>query len=149
MVHLVKAKDTKPHRIPSKRYSGSSLAERKSYTGTLNAGSAPRPTSDTTEAITALIMTIEVVDVSDTAESADGHKTDSTAKKQPATVALNPEASPAADPAATRGTFLLVAPNKLAMPLAIEEPISTLGPSGPNEFPVPRVIHAATVFKNG
>jgi len=56
----------------------------------LNAGSAPRPTSDTTEAITALIMTIEVVDVSDTAESADGHKTDSTAKKQPATVALNP-----------------------------------------------------------
>lgn len=66
--------------------------ERKSYSGTLKAGSDPRPTSDTTEAVTALRMTIEVVFVNDGDESVvgDGHKTDSTAKKQPATAALNP-----------------------------------------------------------
>ena len=65
--------------------------ERKSYSGTLKAGSEPRPTSDTTDAITALSITIEVVFWSDRDESAvEGHKTDSTAKKQPAKVALNP-----------------------------------------------------------
>lgn len=54
-------------------------------------GSEPRPISDTTEAITALRMTIDVVFVSDKGESTgDGHKTDSMAKKQPATAALNP-----------------------------------------------------------
>lgn len=37
-------------------------------------------------------MTIEVVFASDKEDSADdGHNTDSTAKKQPATAALNPE----------------------------------------------------------
>lgn len=42
--------------------------------------------------MTALRMTIEVVYAKDADESAagDGHKTDSTAKKQPATAALNP-----------------------------------------------------------
>lgn len=44
-----------------------------------------------TEAITALRMTIEVVFVKDNDDSAgEGHRTDSTAKKQPATAALNP-----------------------------------------------------------
>lgn len=63
----------------------------KSYRGTLKAGSEPRPTSDTIEAITALRITVEVVFVSDTDESGgDGHNTDSTAKKQPATAALKP-----------------------------------------------------------
>ncbi len=67
------------------------LGERKSYSGTLNAGSEPRPTSETTEAITALSITMEVVFVSDNDDSAgDGHNTDSIAKKQPATAALNP-----------------------------------------------------------
>lgn len=67
------------------------LGERKSYSGTLNAGSEPRPTSETTEAITALSITMEVVFVSDTEGSfGDGHNTDSTAKKQPAKAALNP-----------------------------------------------------------
>lgn len=57
----------------------------------MKAGSDPRPISDTTEAITALRMTIEVVFVCDKDESTgDGHKTDSIAKKQPATAALNP-----------------------------------------------------------
>ena len=65
------------------------LGERKSYSGTVKAGSEPRPISDTTDAITALSMTIEVAFVSDEDDSA-GHKTDSTAKKQPATAALNP-----------------------------------------------------------
>lgn len=65
--------------------------DRKSYTGTLKAGSEPRPTSDTIDAMTALRMTAEVVLVSDSDDSsADGHKTDSTAKKQPATAALKP-----------------------------------------------------------
>lgn len=65
--------------------------ERKSYSGTLKAGSDPRPTSETTEAMTALRITIEVVLVRETAESVgDGQRTDSTAKKQPATAALNP-----------------------------------------------------------
>lgn len=68
------------------------VGERKSYSGILNAGSEPRPTSETTEATTALSITIEVVFVSDKDEGSvgDGHKTDSTAKKQPATAALNP-----------------------------------------------------------
>lgn len=63
----------------------------KSYTGTLKAGSEPRPTSDTIEATTALRITVEVVFASDNDPSGgDGHKTDSTAKKQPATAALKP-----------------------------------------------------------
>jgi len=33
--------------------------------------------------------------------------------------------------------------------LATEVPISTLGPSGPKEFPVPKVTQAAIVFKTG
>lgn len=58
----------------------------------MNAGSDPRPISDTTEAITALRITVDVVLVSDNDDSAgDGHNTDSTAKKHPATAALNPE----------------------------------------------------------
>lgn len=67
------------------------VGERKSYSGTVKAGSEPRPISDTTDAITALSMTIEVAFVCDEDDSdGDGHKTDSTAKKQPATAALNP-----------------------------------------------------------
>lgn len=69
------------------------VGERKSQPGTLNAGSEPRPTCVTTEAITALRMTIEVVFVSETDEeesAGDGHRTDSTSKKQPETAALNP-----------------------------------------------------------
>lgn len=31
----------------------------------------------------------------------------------------------------------------------MEVPISTLGPSGPKELPVPRVTQAASAFKNG
>lgn len=66
--------------------------ERKSYSGILKAGSDPRPTSEITEAMTALSITIDVVFVSDKDTSAvDGHKTDSTAKKQPATAALKPD----------------------------------------------------------
>ena len=65
--------------------------ERKSQSGTLNAGSDPKPISDTTEAITALRITIEVEFGSEVDESLDeGHNTDSTAKKHPATAALNP-----------------------------------------------------------
>lgn len=61
-----------------------------------------------------------------------------------------PEAIPAADPAATRESFLFgLLSNKVPTPLAMEVPISTLGPSGPKEFPVPRVTQAATAFKNG
>lgn len=67
------------------------LGERKSQFGTVKVGSEPRPISDTTEAITELRMTIEVVFVNDEDDSAGaGHNTDSTAKKQPATAALNP-----------------------------------------------------------
>lgn len=50
------------------------LGDLKSYRGTLKAGSEPRPTSDTIEAITALRITVEVVFVSDKDESGgDGH----------------------------------------------------------------------------
>lgn len=57
----------------------------------MKAGTEPRPTSETTDATTALSITIEVVFAREEEESpADGHKTDSTAKKQPATAALNP-----------------------------------------------------------
>jgi len=65
--------------------------ERKSYFGTVKAGSEPRPTSETTEAMTELRITIGVEFVSGEDESAgDGHRTDSTAKKHPATAALKP-----------------------------------------------------------
>lgn len=61
-----------------------------------------------------------------------------------------PEEIPAADPAAARESFLLgFLSNEVPTPLAMEVPISTLGPSGPREFPVPRVTQAATAFKNG
>lgn len=67
------------------------VGERKSKYGTIKAGSEPRPISETTEAITELRMTIEVVFVNDKRDSSvEGHNTDSTAKKQPATAALNP-----------------------------------------------------------
>jgi hypothetical protein len=54
-----------------------------------------------------------------------------------------PEAIPAADPAATRAIlrsllFSIIA----AHPYAQDLPISTLGPSGPREHPVPKVMAA-------
>lgn len=62
----------------------------------------------------------------------------------------SPDAIPAADPAATRASFFPPSNlNTFPNPLAIDEPISTLGPSGPKEFPVPRVKDAAMAFKNG
>lgn len=61
-----------------------------------------------------------------------------------------PEEIPAADPAASRERFLWeFLSNKVRTPLAMEVPISTLGPSGPKELPVPRVTQAASAFKNG
>lgn len=61
-----------------------------------------------------------------------------------------PEEIPAAEPAALRESFLW-APlsNNEPTILATEAPISTLGPSGPNELPVPRVTQAAIAFKIG
>lgn len=57
---------------------------------------------------------------------------------------------PAPDPAARRGTNLLFLLLKtLPKPLAKDLPISTLGPSGPKEHPVPSVIAAALALKNG
>lgn len=57
----------------------------------MKAGAEPRPTSEITDAITALSMTIDVVlGREEDASADDGHKTDSTAKKQPAMAALNP-----------------------------------------------------------
>jgi hypothetical protein len=101
--------------------------------------------------MTALRMTVEVVLVSDKDEfESDGHKTDSTAKKQPATAALKPAERPAADPAARRGSILAVVKRGVeAIHLATELPISTLGPSGPRELPVPKVTEAAIAFKKG
>ena len=57
---------------------------------------------------------------------------------------------PAADPAATRDILFPPShPKTFPNPFAIAEPISTLGPSGPKELPVPSVKDAATAFKNG
>lgn len=59
-------------------------------------------------------------------------------------------AIPAPDPAASRGTSLLFLLRKtLPRARAQERPISTLGPSGPREQPVPRVIAAAPVLRKG
>ena len=61
-----------------------------------------------------------------------------------------PEEIPAADPAAIRERFVWgYLSNKVAIPLAMEVPISTLGPSGPKELPVPRVTQAERAFMNG
>lgn len=61
-----------------------------------------------------------------------------------------PEAIPAADPAALSDSFLRPPLSSRApTPLATDVPISTLGPSGPKEFPVPNVTQAAIVFKTG
>lgn len=61
-----------------------------------------------------------------------------------------PDEIPAADPEAIRDNlFPLFHPNTWETPLAIAEPISTLGPSGPKELPVPRVTEAAMAFKKG
>lgn len=70
------------HKVP--------VGERKSYSGTVKAGSEPRPISETTDAITELSITIGV-ELARDEESAEGHKTDSTAKKHPATAALKPK----------------------------------------------------------
>jgi hypothetical protein len=150
VVVLDNTTETNPDRIPSCRYNGSSAGERNSNTGIVNAGSEPRPACDITDANTALSITIEVVFVSEGDKSADdGHKTDSTAKKHPATGALKPEEIPAADPVATRDNLVpLLQCNTFPIPCAIDEPISTLGPSGPSELPVPRVTVAATAFRN-
>jgi hypothetical protein len=67
------------------------VGERKSYSGTVKAGSEPRPISETTDAITALRITIGVELERDEEASDEGHKTDSTAKKHPATAALKPK----------------------------------------------------------
>lgn len=62
----------------------------KSYAGILNAGSDPNPACEITLASTELSNSIAVV--SDGAESEDeGLNTDSSAKKHPATAALNPD----------------------------------------------------------
>lgn len=68
------------------------LGERKSYSGTIKAGSEPRPTSEITDAITELSITIDVEFVRGENESVElGQRTDSTAKKHPATAALKPK----------------------------------------------------------
>jgi hypothetical protein len=56
----------------------------------VKAGSEPRPISETTDAITELSITIGV-ELARDEESAECHKTDSTAKKHPATAALKPK----------------------------------------------------------
>ena len=57
---------------------------------------------------------------------------------------------PAAAPAATRESYLFkLLSAKVPTPLAIDAPISTLGPSGPKEFPVPIVTQAAIVLRKG
>lgn len=101
--------------------------------------------------MTALRMTVEVVLVSDKDEfELDGHKIDSTAKKEPATAALKPAERPAAEPAARRGMIVEEVKKGVdAIHLAMDFPISTLGPSGPKELPVPKVTEAAIAFKNG
>jgi hypothetical protein len=67
------------------------VGERKSYSGTVKAGSEPRPISETTDAITALSITIGVELERDDESVEEGHKTDSTAKKHPETAALKPK----------------------------------------------------------
>lgn len=65
-------------------------------------------------------------------------------KKTPAMGALKPAATPAPDPAATRDVNCRCGSRNTELrPFATDLPISTLGPSGPREAPVPRVTAAA------
>lgn len=64
-------------------------AERSSYSGTVNAGAAPRNTLATVDDSTEAIITIEMVRVGAASPDA-GRSTVSTAKKQPAMAALKP-----------------------------------------------------------
>lgn len=61
-----------------------------------------------------------------------------------------PEEMPAAAPAATSAIFLsLLCSINCENPFAVDFPISTLGPSGPNEQPVPNVTAAWIAFTVG
>lgn len=57
----------------------------------MKAGSEPKPISEITDAITELRITIGVELARDAESIEEGHKTDSTAKKHPATAALKPK----------------------------------------------------------
>lgn len=60
------------------------------------------------------------------------------------------EVSPAPEPAATNDSSLrCLLFSTVPRPRAAALPISTLGPSGPKEFPVPKVIAAAVAFSRG
>ena len=60
------------------------------------------------------------------------------------------ELSPAPDPAASRGKRrLCLLRRTLPSARAVDLPISTLGPSGPSEQPLPKVIAAAVALRTG
>mmetsp|Transcript_730 Transcript_730/g.1059 ORF Transcript_730/g.1059 Transcript_730/m.1059 type:complete len:208 (+) Transcript_730:598-1221(+) len=68
-------------------------------------------------------------------------------KNTPAMGALNPAATPAAEPANNNILRLSVASSLLKHTnLLLATPISTAGPSGPSELPVPRVNTAEMAF---
>ena len=63
---------------------------------------------------------------------------------------LSSQVSPAPDPAASRGNRRrCLLRSTLPRALAVDLPISTLGPSGPSEQPLPRVMAAAVARSTG
>mmetsp|Transcript_8909 Transcript_8909/g.40461 ORF Transcript_8909/g.40461 Transcript_8909/m.40461 type:complete len:231 (-) Transcript_8909:465-1157(-) len=79
---------------------------------------------------------------------------DSNAKKSPAIGAPNPALMPAAEPAAMSPSLCAVFAEDVMFassltPPATDAPISTDGPSGPSEAPLPRVTTAAAALSTG
>mmetsp|Transcript_12853 Transcript_12853/g.35270 ORF Transcript_12853/g.35270 Transcript_12853/m.35270 type:complete len:235 (-) Transcript_12853:355-1059(-) len=79
---------------------------------------------------------------------------DSNAKKSPAIGAPNPALMPAADPAAMSPSLCAVFAEDVMFassltPPATDAPISTDGPSGPSDAPLPRVTTAAAALSTG
>ena len=149
---FLRAAAVTPHANPSGRYKGSSTKSEISNGGTSTEGSAPRTALLATVAKTLAKMTISVVTapalVSPSPPAFDpGTRIDSNPKNNPEIGAPKPALNPAAPPAANNpNLFGATDGNAAPTRSATAAPISTLGPSGPSEHPVPSVIAAAAVF---
>lgn len=142
----VKPQATEALKTPRPRYSGSSTSgDFRAYSPTVTADSPPRIYSATNWLITDAIRTavIPVFELKNAVFSSGC--TISRAKNTPAKGALKPALTPDAAPALNK-SFCYSSVNLFEKRRLVWSPISTDGPSGPNELPVPNVAIDAKNF---
>mmetsp|Transcript_116841 Transcript_116841/g.371914 ORF Transcript_116841/g.371914 Transcript_116841/m.371914 type:complete len:210 (+) Transcript_116841:998-1627(+) len=142
-----KRADAAPQKAPKSMNTGNSTYAVLTKSIPLTAGLEPKPiwTTVAARAVASNLGTTSSVDL--------GGLITSTAKNKPAMGALKPAATPAAQPVASNCNLrsrLALEAGQAVLPkspknAATFAPISTEGPSGPKEFPVPSVTAAKAV----